>query len=104
MKTRHVAAAALAAVGLLFAGNATASADTASFLNDVAAAGFSNNSGNQAEVVVGTAVCVELHSGLSENVVAYDLWRRSGIETLGAAQVFVEIAVADLCASEEMAT
>jgi Protein of unknown function (DUF732) len=84
-----------AAAALL--GTGTAHADEESFLNDMAAAGFTNNAGNNAEISVGLNICSEVAGGESGYTAAHQLWLDSQIVGEATAQRFVEIAVRDLC-------
>jgi hypothetical protein len=88
---------ALTTGGLLLACHGVAKADTDTYLNDMAAAGFTNGSGNQAEIGVGLMICTDLSNGSTEDAEAHELWVGSSLPSLDAAQEMVSIAVQDLC-------
>lgn len=71
-------------------------ADEYSFLEDMEAAGFSNEGGNGAEIGLGYHICGEIAAGTSPVQAARELWLNSKLNEFEAAQ-FVRIAIRDLC-------
>jgi hypothetical protein len=100
-------AAVAAAIGIAVAAPAHAdgvSTDTAfavtvaasQFTADVTNAGFYNQGGAGAQLMVGIDICNELDAGWTPAAAAHDVYVRSDLSAYGSGQ-FVGIAVRDLC-------